>query len=147
MAEVHLLAASNAADRGLRALADLAAAAHGSNYRVIGGHMVHLLGRVYPTAEQSARVTADADAGMDPVVAAGADLHEALVRRGYRRVRGNHYEASSGWRESWPSTCWCPAPAADGGRGSSTTVAVSMPYPGWRWPCRPSRSRCGSMRA
>lgn len=96
MAEVHLLAASNAADRGLRALADLAAAAHGSNYRVIGGHMVHLLGRVYPTAEQSARVTADADAGMDPVVAAGADLHEALVRRGYRRVRGNHYEASSG---------------------------------------------------
>ncbi|MBC2592381.1 hypothetical protein [Rhodococcus aetherivorans] len=58
--------------------------------------MVHLLGRVYPTAEQVARVTADADAGMDLVVAAGSDLHDALVRRGYRRVKGNHYEASLG---------------------------------------------------
>ena len=96
MAEVHILAASNAADRGLRALADLAAAAHGNNYRIIGGHMVHILGQVYPTTEQVARVTADADAGMDAVVAASSGLHSALVQRGYRRVKGNHYEASSG---------------------------------------------------
>src|SRR5690606_21482681 len=48
MAEVEILAASNAADRGLRALADRAAAAAGSNYRVVGGHIVHLLGRLTP---------------------------------------------------------------------------------------------------
>ncbi|WP_305091633.1 hypothetical protein [Prescottella sp. R16] len=94
--EIEVVAASNAADRGLRALADLAAAARGSNYRVIGGHMVHLLGKVYPTSETVARVTADADAGMETVVAADAGLHVALVERGYRRVTGNHYEAPSG---------------------------------------------------
>ncbi|UTT50976.1 hypothetical protein [Rhodococcus gordoniae] len=95
MAEVEILAASNAADRGLRALADLAAAAAGANYRVVGGHMVHLLGRLYPT-DTAARVTADADAGMDPVAAADATFHTALLARGYRLVTGNHYEAPSG---------------------------------------------------
>jgi len=93
--EVEILAASNAADRGLRALADLAAAAAGSSYRVVGGHMVHLLGRLYPT-DTAARATADADAGMDPVAAADATFHSALLARGYRLVTGNHYEASSG---------------------------------------------------
>ncbi|NMD94834.1 hypothetical protein HF877_05375 [Rhodococcus sp. BL-253-APC-6A1W] len=96
MIEVEVLAASNAADRGLRALADLAAAAYGSNYRVIGGHMVHLLNRIYPTTDSVARVTADADAGMDTVAAADSALHDALVERGYRLVTGNHYEAPSG---------------------------------------------------
>ena len=93
-------------------MADLAAAAHGSNYRVIGGHRVHILGRVYPLTEQGAGVTADADAGMDTVVAAGSDLHEALVRRGYRRVRGNHYEASSGSEVPLgvPPEMWTPIP-------------------------------------
>jgi len=66
--EVEILAASNAADRGLRALADLAAAAAGSNYRIVGGHMVHLLGRLYPT-DTAALVTADTDAGMNTVAA------------------------------------------------------------------------------
>jgi len=110
VAEVHISAASNAADRGLRALADLAAAAHGSNYRVIGGHMVHILGRVYPTTEQVARVTADADAGMDPVVArpaptcttpwctAGTAGSTAITTKRPPDPRG-----------PWPSICWCPA--------------------------------------
>ncbi|MFD9666727.1 hypothetical protein ACFWAY_34815 [Rhodococcus sp. NPDC059968] len=93
---VRIDAASNAADLGLRALADLAAAASGKNYRIIGGHMVHILSHVYPTAAAVARVTADADAGMDAVVAGGADLHANLLARGYRRVRGNHYQAPSG---------------------------------------------------
>ncbi|QHG85522.1 hypothetical protein D1O33_26390 (plasmid) [Rhodococcus rhodochrous] len=93
--EVEILAASNAADRGLRALADLAAAAAGSNYRVVGGHMVHLLGRLYPT-DTAARVTADADAGMETVAATDATFHTALLARGYRLVTGNHYEAPSG---------------------------------------------------
>lgn len=38
-----MFAASNAADLGLRALADLAEAAEGHDYRVVGGHMVHIL--------------------------------------------------------------------------------------------------------
>ncbi|MCB8914052.1 hypothetical protein [Rhodococcus rhodochrous] len=80
IAEVEILAASNTADRGLRALADLAAAAAGSNYRVVGGHMVHLLGRLYPT-DTAARVTADADAGMQTVAAADVTFHTALLAR------------------------------------------------------------------
>ncbi|AOD24809.1 hypothetical protein IM25_23970 (plasmid) [Rhodococcus sp. p52] len=96
MIEVEIIAASVAADRGLRALADLAAAAHGSNYRVVGGHMVNLLTRIYPTTDTVARVTADADAGMDTVVAADAALHDGLLTRGYQLVKGNHYEAPSG---------------------------------------------------
>ncbi|WP_229568850.1 hypothetical protein [Rhodococcus sp. RDE2] len=114
MTEVDVIAASNAADRGLRALADLAAAARGSNYRVIGGHMVHLLARVYPASEAVARVTADADAGMDTVAAADTGLHDALVERGYRRVAGNHYEAPSGEGEPLAVDLLVPG---TGGRG------------------------------
>lgn len=96
MPEIHLVAASNAADLGLRALADLADAAAAAEYRVVGGHMVHILGHLYPTTGVIARVTADADAGMDPVAAASPDLHDRLLARGYRQVRGNRYQAPSG---------------------------------------------------
>ncbi|WP_041810966.1 hypothetical protein [Rhodococcus jostii] len=41
---------------GPSALADLAAAAAGKNYRIIGGHMVHILSHVYPTEAAVARV-------------------------------------------------------------------------------------------
>lgn len=95
-AQVHMFAASNAADLGLRALADLAEAAEGHDYRVIGGHMVHILTQVYPTPDAVARVTADADAGIDTVVAGSDGLHESLLARGYELVEGNHYEAPSG---------------------------------------------------
>ena len=78
VAKVKILAASNAAGRGLRALADFDAATGGSNYRVVGGHMVHLLGRIYPT-DMLARVTADAD--MKTVAAADATFHTALFAR------------------------------------------------------------------
>jgi len=57
--------------------------------------MVHLLGRFYPT-DTAARVTADADAGMETGAAADAAFHTALLARGYRLVTGNHYEAPSG---------------------------------------------------
>ena len=93
---VQISAASNAADLGLRALADLAHATDGHQYRVIGGHMVHLLTLVYPTPDAVARVTADADAGIDTVVAAGDRLHGSLLARGYTLITGNHYEAPSG---------------------------------------------------
>ncbi|SNT25717.1 hypothetical protein [Rhodococcoides kyotonense] len=93
---VRILAASNASDLGLRALADLAHATNDHQYRVIGGHMVHLLTYAYPSPDAVARVTADADAGIETVVAAKLDLHESLQKRGYTLVKGNHYEAPSG---------------------------------------------------
>ncbi|WP_433607057.1 hypothetical protein [Prescottella agglutinans] len=96
MTDVHMVATSNAADLGLRALADLAAAADGIEYRVVGGHMVHVLGQVYPTPSATARTTADADAGIDTVIAASNDLHERLLQIGYTAVSGNRYEAPSG---------------------------------------------------
>ena len=76
---IDIFAASNAADLGLRALADLASASEGHSYRVIGGHMVHILTHVYPAPDAVARVTADADAGIETVVAAGDGLHENLL--------------------------------------------------------------------
>ncbi|WP_137722810.1 hypothetical protein [Prescottella subtropica] len=97
MPEVHIIAASNAADLGLRALADLATAVDGNDYRIVGGHMVHILGHIYPTTEALARVTVDADDGMDVAVAAGPGLHRRLLERGYRQVHGNHYQAPSGY--------------------------------------------------
>lgn len=95
MTEVFIDSASNAADLGLRALADLAAAAAGYEYRVIGGHMVHLLTYVYPTDEATQRVTADADGGISAEVAGDPDLDAKLVERGYTRVEGNRWEAPS----------------------------------------------------
>lgn len=93
--EVEILAASNAADPRPASVARSRRCAAGSNYRVVGGHMVHLLSRLYPT-DTAARVTADVDAGMDPVAAADATFHTALLARGYRLVTGNHSEAPSG---------------------------------------------------
>ncbi|MGV9718531.1 hypothetical protein [Rhodococcus pyridinivorans] len=141
--EVEILAASNAADRGLRALADLAAAAAaGSNYRVVGGHMVHLLGRLYPT-DTAVRVTADADAGVETVAAADATFHTGLLALGYRLVIGNHYEADSG--DDTPLSVDLLAPGTGGrrlerveyaGRGFDTIPA---------WPSRlpPTQYGCG----
>ena len=96
MIEVAIDSASNAADLGLRALADLSEAASGYNYRVIGGHMVHLLTYVYPTEEATRRATADADAGIAAEIAGGPDLDVRLLDRGYERVSGNRWEAPSG---------------------------------------------------
>jgi hypothetical protein len=96
VAEIFIGAASNAADLGLRALSDLAAAAEGYEYRVIGGHMVHILSHVYPTVEATQRATADADAGTSTEVAGGPDLDKGLLDRGYTRVNGNRWEAPSG---------------------------------------------------
>lgn len=94
--DISISASSNAADLGLRALSDLALASGGHPYRVIGGHMVHLLTYVYPTPDAVARVTTDADAGINTIVAARDGLHENLLERGYTLVKGNHYEARSG---------------------------------------------------
>ncbi len=90
-AVAHIASTSNAGDLGLVALADLADAASGIDYRVIGGHMVHLLSCVYPAEGITARVTSDADAGVDKAIAAGRGLHDALLARGYTAREGNRY--------------------------------------------------------
>lgn len=91
MPEVKLVSVSQASDLGYRALTDLAEAATGLRYRVIGGHMVGLLLHLFPTQEAALRGTADADAGVEIPVAAGLDLHRGLMERGYQGIEGNRY--------------------------------------------------------
>jgi hypothetical protein len=89
---VDLVSTSRASDNGYRALADLAAAAEGLDYRVIGGHMVQILIHAYPAPNAIYRGTSDADAGVGAPVAAGPELAGRLVGLGYKATSGNHYE-------------------------------------------------------
>ncbi len=91
MRDINVISMSNAADLGYRALADVAQAAEGLDYRIVGGHMVQLLIHLYPTPAATERSTADADAGIDRTTAAGQDLHRALLARGYKAETGNRY--------------------------------------------------------
>lgn len=93
-----IISRSRASDRGYKAVADLAAAAGPDleGYRIIGGHMVQLLIHLYPADGTVERATADADAGIDRVVAAGQGLHENLLECGYTAEKGNHYVRSDG---------------------------------------------------
>ena len=54
---VNLISTSKASDNGYRALADLAAAATGMDYRIIGGHMVQILIHAFPTPKAVLRGT------------------------------------------------------------------------------------------
>lgn len=94
MTAINVISMSNAADLGYRALADVADASQGiplTDYRIVGGHMVQLLIHAYPTPAATERSTADADAGIREAVAAGQDLHNELLERGYEAIKGNHY--------------------------------------------------------
>lgn len=96
MAALTIISRSQAADLGYKAVADLVAAAGPdlSGYRIIGGHMVQLLIHAYPADGTIERATADADAGIERVLAAGQGLHESLLQRGYEPSKGNHYVRS-----------------------------------------------------
>lgn len=92
--EVVLVSESQADDLGLLTLQDVAVAASGYDYRVIGGHMVRLLARVYELPVED-RLTADADAGIAEDVAIGGELHEQLTKvGGYTAESGNRYVRS-----------------------------------------------------
>lgn len=94
MTVLNVISMSNAADLGYLALSDVAIAAETipyDDYRIVGGHMVQLLLHAYPTPGVVERSTADADTGIREAVAAGQDLHEQLLKRGYRATTGNHY--------------------------------------------------------
>ncbi|MFD4433342.1 hypothetical protein ACFWPJ_28845, partial [Nocardia sp. NPDC058497] len=93
---IHVRSTSRAADRGFRALADLATAAEPLDvgaYRVVGGHMVQLLQHAYPIPHWPLRGTADADAGMaqETLVAVEPQLHQRIQELGYTLAEGNHY--------------------------------------------------------
>jgi hypothetical protein len=96
MPEIQLHSESRAADLGLAALADLSQASVGTNYRVIGGHMVQILRHVYPVPGATIRATTDADVGIDTAAAVGLHLHDKLLTLGYEAQSGNHYERASG---------------------------------------------------
>lgn len=94
MTVLNVISMSNAADLGYLALSDVATAAETipyDDYRIVGGHMVQLLLHAYPTSGVVERSTADADTGIREAVAAGQDLHEQLLKRGYQATSGNHY--------------------------------------------------------
>lgn len=95
MTPIKLISMSNAADLGYLALADVAAAAGGIDYRIVGGHMVQLLIHAYPTPNAFERSTVDADAGINRPEAAGQELHRQLLERGYEAESGNHYTRTS----------------------------------------------------
>lgn len=88
---VTLHSMSRADDVGLRALHGLASLIVDMDCRIIGGHMVRLLQAVYSAAEQSPRVTADADAGISTRLAISGDVHDALISAGFVAEKGNRY--------------------------------------------------------
>lgn len=93
---LDIVSTSNASDLGFLALSDLASAAARTDYRVVGGHMVALLGYAFPTPGATIRATTDADAGIARLAAAGGELHTALQLHGYQPVFGNQYVKSVG---------------------------------------------------
>ena len=88
---VHIQSTAQADDLGLITLGDLCAAAEGTDYRIIGGHMVRLLTHVYGLAPSTPRLTADADAGIHEPVAASGDLGTELEAAGYHKECSNRY--------------------------------------------------------
>jgi hypothetical protein len=88
----HLVLASTSRveDGAYQAMADIAgaAASTGSEYRVIGGHMVtvHV---ARSGADLPARATRDADVGLEAQVLASTGLVEALLGMGYEMEGGN----------------------------------------------------------
>lgn len=87
-------AASVADDLGYVALADLGRALGpdvGTNYRVIGGHMVTALVARWRLGAELYRETGDTDLGVPPVVVRDHHVIERLMQLGYERIAGNRF--------------------------------------------------------
>lgn len=72
--------------RGQKAIAD--AVVEGSDYRIVGGHMVRLLLHVFPTPAATLRSTIDADTAVDSVEVVGT-LTETLIDQDFTKEGGN----------------------------------------------------------
>lgn len=94
LSRLVLGAASVADDLGYVALADLGRALGsdvGTNYRVIGGHMVTALVARWQLGAEMYRETGDTDLGVPPVIVRDHHLIERLMDLGYERVAGNRF--------------------------------------------------------
>ncbi|MGE3835133.1 MAG: hypothetical protein AB7H43_10140 [Acidimicrobiia bacterium] len=92
-------AASVADDLGYVALADLGRALSpdvGTNYRVIGGHMVTALVARWQLGADLYRETGDTDLGVPPVIVRDHLVIERLLDLGYERVAGNRFAKTLG---------------------------------------------------
>lgn len=96
---IVLGAASVADDLGYVAFADLGRALGpgvGTNYRVIGGHMVTALVARWQLGADLYRETGDTDLGVPPVIVRDHQLIERLIDLGYDRVAGNRFAKTLG---------------------------------------------------
>ena len=91
MNDITYVSTSIAEDNGIRALVDVAVVARGTDYRVIGGHMVQLLALRYPTPNAHPRGTTDADAGLGNPQVTGPAIRRRLLELGYEAQHGNSY--------------------------------------------------------
>lgn len=94
LSRLVLGAASVADDLGYVALADLGRALGegvGTNYRVIGGHMVTALVARWQLGPEMYRETGDTDLGVPPVVVRDHHVIERLMQLGYERIAGNRF--------------------------------------------------------
>jgi hypothetical protein len=94
LSRLVLGASSVAEDLGYVALADLGRAlgtGAGTNYRVIGGHMVTALVVRWRLGADLYRETGDTDLGVPPVVVRDQRIIERLGELGYERVAGNRF--------------------------------------------------------
>lgn len=92
-------AASVADDLGYVALADLGRALGpdvGTNYRVIGGHMVTALVARWQLGAELYRETGDTDLGVPPVIVRDHHVVERLMDLGYDRIAGNRFAKTLG---------------------------------------------------
>lgn len=99
LSRLVLGAASVADDLGYVALADLGRALGpdvGTNYRVIGGHMVTALVARWQLGADLYRETGDTDLGVPPVIVRDHHVIERLMDLGYKRVAGNRFAKTLG---------------------------------------------------
>ena len=90
--EIVLPATSVADDLGFVALADMAAAAAGREYRLIGGHMLTMLIARWQLGAELYRETLDTDLGIPPTVAADPAVVDNLLALGYEQTAGDRFE-------------------------------------------------------
>jgi hypothetical protein len=92
LSQLVLPATSVADDLGFVALADMATAAAGREYRLIGGHMLTMLVARWQLGAGLYRETLDTDLGIPPTVAADPAVVDNLLALHYEQTAGDRFE-------------------------------------------------------
>jgi hypothetical protein len=92
LSRIVLPATSVADDLGFVALADMATAAAGREYRLIGGHMLTMLVARWQLGAGLYRETLDTDLGIPPTVAADPAVVDNLLALHYEQTAGDRFE-------------------------------------------------------